>query len=59
MVDFGLAPLMLTSPSEAGDSAGKRRDVDETPTPSETATPAHRGAFASPGMRGAPSEGDL
>ncbi|GAQ78697.1 L domain-like protein kinase superfamily [Klebsormidium nitens] len=58
VVDFGLAPLMLTSPSEAGDSAGKRRDADETPTPSEVATPAHRSALASPGMRsGAASEG--
>ena len=60
MVDFGLAPLMLTSPSEADDSGGKRKDPDDPPTPSEAATPGQRGTFASPGLRsGAASPGEV
>jgi hypothetical protein len=56
--DFGLAPLMLTSPSEAGDGSARgkeKEDTDEPPTPTEG--PAHKGVLASPGVRSAASPG--
>jgi hypothetical protein len=57
--DFGLAPLMLTSPSEAGDSSARgkeKEDTDEPPTPTDG--PAHKGVLASPGVRSAASPGE-